>query len=350
MPRAHTHAAPAQVQKREREPQLADYSLLPLSSPLPLALFGGRSPAEAEAASAAAAFGGARVQGGVVRTNCLDCLNRTNMAQTAIGLYDLGGRLATLFGACAVPLDAALQSAVERAAQDVLRRMWQETGNAVSIQYTGTANLSQGSGLSESDQKKSLVGRATGLVEKGVRVANRYVQENFLEDSRQVGIDTLLMGGGAARRAPGLAVSRGTSGSELAPSQRPRRACALPNGNAPLSIFVGTWNVNGKFDAKTCSDEVRHTSHTGAWGGRLGRAPGAGAWGGSLGMVLGAGVGCLPCVGGPPAFTAAACSYEELHAWLAAPHAAAGGPAEAGADDVDMYVVGFQASSAVVCR
>ena len=41
---------------------------------------------------------------------------------------------------------------------------------------------------------------------------------------------------------------------------------------------------------------------------------------------------------------------EELHAWLAAPHAAAGGPAEAGADDVDMYVVGFQASSAVVCR
>ena len=67
-------------------------------------------------------------------------------------------------------------------------------------------------------------------------------------------------------------------------------------------------------------------------------------------MVLGAGVGWLPCVGGPPAFTAAACSYEELHAWLAAPHAAAGGPAEARADDVDMYVVGFQASSAVVCR
>ena len=333
---------PAQVQKLEREPQLGDYSLLPLNSPLPLALFGGRSPAEAEAASAAAAFGGARVQGGVVRTNCLDCLNRTNMAQTAIGLYDLGGRLATLFGACAVPLDAALQSAVERAAQEVLRRMWQETGNAVSIQYTGTANLSQGSGLAESDQKKSLVGRATGLVEKGVRVANRYVQENFLEDSRQVGIDTLLMGGGAARRAPGLPVTRGTSGSELAPTRRPRRACSLPNGNAPLSIFVGTWNVNGKFDAKTCSDEVRNTSHTRAWGGSLGREPGRGARGRR-------GVPAL-CVGGPPAFTAAACSYEELHAWLAAPHAAAGGPAEAGTDDVDMYVVGFQASSAVVCR
>ena len=35
---------------------------------------------------------------------------------------------------------------------------------------------------------------------------------------------------------------------------------------------------------------------------------------------------------------------QDLHAWLAAPHAAAGGPAEAEADDVDMYVVGFQAS------
>jgi phosphatidylinositol-bisphosphatase len=181
------------------------------------------------------------------------------MAQTAIAMHDLGGRLSTLFGACAVPLDASLRSSVERAAQEVLRRMWQETGNAVSIQYAGTANLSQGSGLAESDQKKSLVGRATGLVEKGVRVANRYVQENFLEDSRQVGIDTLLMGGGAARRAPGLPVNRGTSSSDLSPTQRPRRASSLPNGNAPLSIFVGTWNVNGKFDAKTCSDEVRPT-------------------------------------------------------------------------------------------
>jgi hypothetical protein len=250
---------PSQVQKLEREPQLDDYSLLPLSSSLPRALFGGRSPAEAAAAAAAAAVGGARLQGGVVRTNCLDCLNRTNMAQTAIAMHDLGGRLVTLFGACAVPLDASLRSSVERAAQEVLRRMWQETGNAVSIQYAGTANLSQGSGLAESDQKKSLVGRATGLVEKGVRVANRYVQENFLEDSRQVGIDTLLMGGGAARRAPGLPVNRGTSSSDLSPTQRPRRASSLPNGNAPLSIFVGTWNVNGKFDAKTCSDEVRPT-------------------------------------------------------------------------------------------
>ena len=32
---------------------------------------------------------------------------------------------------------------------------------------------------------------------------------------------------------------------------------------------------------------------------------------------------------------------QDLDAWLAAPHAAAGGPSEA-ADDVDMYVVGFQ--------
>ena len=131
----------------------------------------------------------------------------------------------------------------------------------------GDVYKSQGSGLSESDQKKSLVGRATGLVEKGVRVANRYVQENFLEDSRQVGIDTLLMGGGAARRAPGLPVNRGaSSSSDLSPTQRPRRASSLPNGNAPLSIFVGTWNVNGKFDAKTCSDEVRQHQYYGMLG------------------------------------------------------------------------------------
>ena len=28
----------------------------------------------------------------------------------------------------------------------------------------------------------------------------------------------------------------------------------LPGG-APLHLFVGTWNVNGKFDSKTCSDD-----------------------------------------------------------------------------------------------
>ena len=49
-----------------------------------------------------------------VRTNCLDCLNRSNMAQTAIGLHGLAARLGELFAACAVPAVEGLLGTAER--------------------------------------------------------------------------------------------------------------------------------------------------------------------------------------------------------------------------------------------
>ena len=46
-------------------------------------------------------------QAGIVRTNCLDCLNRTNMAQTVLGLQSASAQLRALCTACELPAAAA---------------------------------------------------------------------------------------------------------------------------------------------------------------------------------------------------------------------------------------------------
>ena len=85
---------------------------------------------------------------------------------------------------------------------------------------------------------KSLVERASGLVEKGVKTAQRYVHENFLEDTKQVAIDALL-GGGQRGMLRELSRERARSSSLLEGGARP-----------PISIVVGTWNVNGKVSSQ----------------------------------------------------------------------------------------------------
>ena len=116
-----------------------------------------------------------RKQGGVLRTNCLDCLNRTNMAQAALALHAATAQIAD----SGVIVDGTASSE----AQSALRRLWAETGDALSLQYTGTANLSRGTGIAEGDAKKSLMEKGFGLVEKGVRTVNRYVQEQLFDDA-----------------------------------------------------------------------------------------------------------------------------------------------------------------------
>ena len=115
--------------------------------------------------------------------------------------------------------------------------MWSDTGDVISVQYTGFSNLtsvSKSPGVDDASARKSLVSMARHTVEKGVKAANRYIQEQFLEDSRQQAIDLMLCGGHQRR-------SRGPS--TLA---APREAVGGGALNEPVSIFAGTWNVNGK--------------------------------------------------------------------------------------------------------
>lgn len=72
-------------------------------------------------------------QKGVLRTNCIDCLDRTNVAQYAYGLAALGHQLHEL-GYIDVPridLDAPLA--------DDLMRFYETMGDTLAFQYGGSA-------------------------------------------------------------------------------------------------------------------------------------------------------------------------------------------------------------------
>lgn len=80
-------------------------------------------------------YGGAapRFQSGVLRTNCIDCLDRTNVAQYAYGLAALGRQLHAMGLTDKPKVDA--DSSIAAALMD----MYQSMGDALAQQYGGSA-------------------------------------------------------------------------------------------------------------------------------------------------------------------------------------------------------------------
>jgi phosphatidylinositol 4-phosphatase len=71
-------------------------------------------------------------QSGVIRTNCLDCLDRTNASQYVIGSVVINKQLAHF--------DPVDKSAV----YGKLRMLWHSNGNSLSMQYSGTHAIKGG--------------------------------------------------------------------------------------------------------------------------------------------------------------------------------------------------------------
>lgn len=72
-------------------------------------------------------------QSGVLRTNCIDCLDRTNVAQYAYGLAALGRQLHAMGLTDDPKVDA--DSSIAAALMD----MYQSMGDALAQQYGGSA-------------------------------------------------------------------------------------------------------------------------------------------------------------------------------------------------------------------
>ncbi|CAN6311295.1 unnamed protein product [Urochloa humidicola] len=77
------------------------------------------------------------LQNGVLRTNCLDCLDRTNSAQFAYGLSSLGHQV------FALGLTEAREIAVNDTLSHILMNLYEQMGDALSMQYAGSAALNK---------------------------------------------------------------------------------------------------------------------------------------------------------------------------------------------------------------
>ncbi|XP_078088949.1 synaptojanin-1 isoform X5 [Mustelus asterias] len=167
-----------------------------------------------------------RCQTGTIRTNCLDCLDRTNSVQAFFGLEMLSKQLDVL-GL------AEKQQMVTRF-QEVFRSMWSMCGDSISKIYAGTG---------------ALEGKAKGgKLKDGARSVTRTIQNNFFDSSKQEAIDILLLGNtlnsDLADKARALLT---TSTLHASPRVLHGMCENYHKFTKPkrIRVCVGTWNVNG---------------------------------------------------------------------------------------------------------
>lgn len=117
-------------------------------------------------------------QNGVVRTNCIDCLDRTNVVQSAIAQRMLNEQLKEL-GVFTLPAETVSQH------PDLMihfKTLWADNGDAISHQYAGTGAL-------KSDYTRTGQRTTWGLIQDGIKSLIRYHKSNFTDGYRQDAMD-----------------------------------------------------------------------------------------------------------------------------------------------------------------
>ncbi|XP_037124765.1 synaptojanin-1 isoform X9 [Syngnathus acus] len=175
-----------------------------------------------------------RSQGGTIRTNCLDCLDRTNSVQAFFALEVLPKQLEEM-GLTEKPQLVARF-------QEVFRTMWSANGDSVSKIYAGTGALD---GKAKASKLKD-----------GARSVTRTIQNNFFDSSKQEAIDILRLGStlnsDLADKARALLTTSSLYVTEpVLQSASPRVLLGMCRNHRkytrpkPIRVCVGTWNVNG---------------------------------------------------------------------------------------------------------
>ncbi|KHJ80070.1 hypothetical protein OESDEN_20264, partial [Oesophagostomum dentatum] len=213
-------------------------------------------------------------QSGVLRVNCLDCLDRTNAVQTVVGLLAVRtlvnlthlcdpypNRCKNLIGVRVPPqfynvciLDMVVRDQVaslglekgkvnvEQRIEEIFRDLWQKNGDLCSNIYAGTGAL---------DGKSKFKDASRSLA--------RTIQNNLMDTSKQESFDLFLSGtyydNRIFDRVANLLPSQILQDDfyfygmfcvkcEEAVDQVISRIDEVTTPN-PIRIFVGTWNVNG---------------------------------------------------------------------------------------------------------
>ncbi|KAF2192131.1 hypothetical protein K469DRAFT_653393 [Zopfia rhizophila CBS 207.26] len=121
-----------------------------------------------------------RHQTAVVRTNCMDCLDRTNVVQSMLGRYILSRML----------IDLGLLREGEHAEDDqafehLFRNMWADNADVVSKSYSGTGAL-------KTDFTRTGTRTKAGALQDFNNSCTRYFLNNFGDGPRQDAFDLFL--------------------------------------------------------------------------------------------------------------------------------------------------------------
>lgn len=164
-----------------------------------------------------------QIQRGVLRTNCLDCLDRTNSMQTFIGLRMLSKIVKSMDRVDTVKVLPRLQ--------DVYENLWIQNGDQISKIYTGTGAL-----------------EGKNLLKDGTLSVARTIQNNLLDGSKQSAIDILILGRTLNRDYSYRAASflphyymYASPSILVSMCDRYLDYCTTEK----IKVAVATWNVNG---------------------------------------------------------------------------------------------------------
>jgi hypothetical protein len=131
-----------------------------------------------------------RVQTGIVRTNCMDCLDRTNVVQSVFGRFLLFTQLSE-YKKAGMPL--AYKTAFRRnplalpwnSGEAAHRLVWADNADAISSLYAGTPAL-------KGDFTRTGKRTKLGALDDGMNSLQRFYLNNFLDAYRQEGMDLLV--------------------------------------------------------------------------------------------------------------------------------------------------------------
>ncbi|KAL4955062.1 SacI homology domain-containing protein [Aspergillus filifer] len=160
-------------------------------------------------------------QEGIFRTNCLDCLDRTNLVQTIIS---------------SLALESFLLQENSKLRSDVHIRhstLWADNGDALSKIYAGTG------ALKSSYTRHGKMSLAGALADARKTAARLYIN-NFADKARQRTIDLLL-----GRLPDQTPVHLHDPINDLVSNELDRRTAEFTSKKL-ANIWVGTFNVNGR--------------------------------------------------------------------------------------------------------
>lgn len=119
-------------------------------------------------------------QSAVVRMNCMDCLDRTNVVQSMLGRWILTQQF----------LDAGIlrpgqTSSDDPAFEHLFRNIWADNADVVSNSYTGTGAL-------KTELTRTGNRTRSGMLQDFNNSATRYIKNNFMDGPRQDSFDLFL--------------------------------------------------------------------------------------------------------------------------------------------------------------